>query len=80
MKKLFQNDHFKSFIHTFITDLLWDMTVGASVSHIFFEKDFSETALYALGYAVFRTLIRALREYFDKPKVLTPEALQDMNP
>ena len=56
----------ESFVHTLITDLLYDATVGASVSHIFISRDFSETALYALGYSVFRTIGRAIREAIKK--------------
>ncbi len=81
LKKLFQNEHFQSFFHTFVTDLLWEVTVAAAAAHIFFDQDYSKTAFLALGYAIFRTLIKALREYFQKPNLPpTPEQLQDMNP
>lgn len=75
MKKLttfLKNDNIQSFLHTFVTDLLWDAAVGGAVTHIITNQDFSRTALYTLGYAVFRTLIRVLKNnYFEKPEPLT---------
>lgn len=56
----------ESFLHTLITDLLYDSAVGAAFTHIFVSKDFSETALYALGYSIFRTLVRIGREELKK--------------
>lgn len=81
MKKLLKNEHLQSFIHTFFTDLLWEASVGTAAAHIFLQQDFSKAALMALGYSVFRTFIRIVREtYFPKPKVLTPVDLASMNP
>lgn len=56
----------ESFIHTLITDLLYDAAVGAAFSQVIITKDFSETALYALGYSIFRTIARAIREQLKK--------------
>jgi len=71
-------EHFVSFLNTFITDLLWDAAIGTSFTHIFVEKDFSKTALYALGYAIFRTLVRLIRStYFKKPIYEKTEIISD---
>lgn len=76
MKKLLNNEHFRSFIHTFWTDLLWEASVSSAVAHIFLQQDFSRTALLALGYAVFRTLLRLIRTtYFKKPAYAPQEDL-----
>lgn len=76
MKKLIsfiQSDSFKSFLHTFWTDLLWESTVAAAFTHILSNGDISKTALSTLGYAIFRTFLRDLREFLKKkyPKVDT---------
>lgn len=52
--------HLKSFLLSLITDLAYDGVVGAAFTHIISQGDLSKTALYALGYAVFRTFIRVL--------------------
>lgn len=65
MKKLFlflSSDSFRSFYHTFFTDLLWESAVAAAGTHIL-TGDLSKTALYALGYAVFRTFVRDLIQF-----------------
>ena len=83
MKKLFINEHVYSFIHTFITELLWDAMIGGSVLHIFLEKDFSKTTLYAVGYAIFRTFFRLFRETYFKREaaVVTPQPVDtSLNP
>ena len=69
MKKFVQflySENFKSFLHTFWTDLVWDTATGATAGHIIFNGDFGWTTLSVLGYSVWRTFWRALREYFKK--------------
>ena len=60
--KVLHDANFKSFAHTFITDILYDAAVGMAFSGVV-TGDFSKASLYALGYAVFRTLLRTLREW-----------------
>ena len=68
--KLLHNENVKSFVHTFITDLIYDAGVSMAVAGIV-TGDFSKASLYALGYSIFRTLLRAIREWsykkFPKP-------------
>lgn len=69
MKKIIsfvQSDSFKSFIHTFGSDLLWETAVAAAGSHILTDGDFSKTALLTFGYAVFRTFSRDLIQFLRK--------------
>lgn len=57
-----------SFLHSLLTDIVWDAGVSAAAGQILTNGDWSKTALLALGYAVFRTMCRELRIYlFDKP-------------
>lgn len=69
-KKFLYSDNFKSFIHTLITDILYDAVVGATFTQVI-TGDISKSSLYALGYAIFRTFLRAVREFvnskFKKP-------------
>lgn len=50
-----------SFLHTLWTELLFSEAVAAAADHIFSTGDFSKKALYAFGYAVFRTVFHSIR-------------------
>jgi hypothetical protein len=52
--------HIKSFIISFLTDLAYGGIVGELLFKMFDKGDFSQAALYSLGYAVFRTFVRVL--------------------
>lgn len=62
----FKSNTFKSFLHTFLTDLFWESAVAAAFSHILTNGDLSKTALSTLGYAIFRTFLRDLGEFLRK--------------
>ncbi len=66
MVKFFKNDIVISFFHTFITDLVWDQSVGIAVSHITNSNDFSRGAWFVLGYTIFRTFLRTIRDDLKK--------------
>ena len=66
MNKQILLNHFYSFLHTLITEILWDAAIGAVAGHILLNGDFSKTALSGLGYAVFRTFCRVLRDELKK--------------
>ncbi len=73
--KLLNNAYFVSFCHTFLTDVLFDQALALVGTQIM-NGDFSRNTFYALGYSLFRTALRALRESL-KPEVVQPE--QDQN-
>ena len=52
--------HIKSFILSFLTDLAYGGIVGELLLRMMDNNDFSKSALYSLGYAVFRTFVRVL--------------------
>ncbi len=62
--KFLYSDTFKSFLHTFFTDLVWDLGVGATFGHLI-SGDFSTQTFMAFGYAIFRTFFRAVREFLE---------------
>lgn len=65
--KLNSNVSVVHFIHAFATQLLFDTGVSVSVSHVVLQRDFSETAVYSVLYAMFSLAVRVLREKF-KPQ------------
>lgn len=58
----------ESFLHTLWTDIIYDQAIGLAVAHIIDSKDFSREAIYALGYSLFRTVLRAVRNHQKEKK------------
>lgn len=77
MKKLLKNEHFRSFMRTLITELLFDVAVGGAITRILSAQDFSRPAMWGLGYAIFRTLIRVLGAYLKKGETLNGNIVRD---
>lgn len=68
-KKLWNDEHFRSFLLTFVTDVLWDQSIGSIFGRLVSNPELA--VVLAFAYSVFRTFIRVLREfYFPKKKPL----------
>jgi len=66
LNKFLQDPTFISFMHSFITNLIWEASVTAAVTHVVTNGDWSWTALSAVGYAIFRTFLQEVRNYLRK--------------
>lgn len=79
MKNFFYNEHVQSFIHTLVTDYLWDAFIWTALATSLSTQGIKNTLVYAIGYGIFRTLPRVLRrKYFTKNEDITEPTLDDI--
>lgn len=62
----FKSENFQSFVHTLVTDVLYDAGVAAAIGHALNDRDYSRQSIIIIGYALFRTVCRALVAWFKK--------------
>ena len=63
--KIWRDERFQSFLHTLCTEVLWDAAAGAGAGKII-GGDLSSATLGMFGYALFRTLLRVVRDELKK--------------
>lgn len=63
--KAWKDPRIQSFIHTLITEILWDAAIGAAGGHIL-TGDMTGATFGMLGYAIFRTTMRVIRDELRK--------------
>ena len=63
--KIWKDENVQSFLHTLITEIVWDVPFGVAAGKVI-GGDWSSAAWGVLGYSFFRTFARVLRNELRK--------------